>query len=175
MSTNTATIQDDSFPFKGSITREQFSLVQRLLLPWWGTTRVSMLWMVIGTLVIGVQDCLVNGTSPLEAFFSLAWTPVLIVFTAGLTAWGRQLQWRQVSANAQEITGNLGDAGIEWNTPMTSAKFPWSKLVKVRQHREMLLIFYNSRCAFYVPRNFFADEATWQAANALALERLPPK
>jgi len=56
---------------------------------------------------------------------------------------------------------------------MTTAKFPWSKLVKIRRHPEMLLVFYSANCAFYIPRHFFATEAAWNQANALALRALP--
>lgn len=175
MSIDSPAVQSESFPYKGTITREQFSLVQRMLLPWWGTMRLTTLWIVIGALVFAVGDHIVTGTLLLEALSSLFWATAMIVYVWGLTTYVRHRQWRRVNATQQDITGNLGKAGIEWNTPMITAKFPWSKIVKIRQHPEMLLIFYSSNCAFYVPKHFFATETAWSEANALALRQLPSK
>ncbi|MFL6658271.1 MAG: YcxB family protein [Massilia sp.] len=112
--------------------------------------------------------------TPLEAILaSLIMSSVLILFVWRLGTFARNRQWRQLEAMQQTVTGKLGTDGLEWNTPMTSANFPWPKIVKIRRHPEMLLLFYSARCAFYLPRTFFATEAAWNEANALAIRQMP--
>nr|WP_267877712.1 YcxB family protein [Duganella guangzhouensis] len=78
----------------------------------------------------------------------------------------RARQWRQLQASDQhQITGNISEQGLEWNTPMTSTRLPWQKIIKVRQHPDMLLLFYSANCALYLPKSFFASEQAWNEAK----------
>ena len=136
---------------------------------------MTALCVVAGALIFNVGGTEENNDPLVDALANVLFAVGMIVFIWGVTSVGRYRQWRQVKADQQGITGSIGDTGLEWNTPMTTAKFPWSKLVKVRQHPDMLLVFYNARCAFYLPKSFFATETEWSEANALALRRLPAK
>lgn len=95
----------------------------------------------------------------------------LIILLYGFVALISRMQWRRVAAMQQEINGAIGDAGVAWNTSMTTANFPWAKIVKVHQHPDMLLLFYSGQCAFYVPKRFFSTDSAWQDACALAVRR----
>lgn len=167
--------QQEVIAFAGAITRTQFALVQRLLLPWWGAMYVTAATIVIAALVFDVAGGGATGSTLGWLITNLLWSAVMFGFVWGLTMFSRHRQWRHVRAAQQEITGTIGAEGLEWNTPMTTAKYPWSKIVKLRQHPEMLLLFYSANCAFYAPRAFFATEAAWTEANALAARRFPAK
>jgi hypothetical protein len=173
MSINTASEQVPVFPFAGAITRKQFFLVQRLLLPWWGTMPVTALMLVCCAWMVDAGGNDPTDTPMIKLLSTLIWAAGMILLVWGIVTFARRRQWRQVEATQQEIRGTIGEAGLEWSTPMTTSKFPWSKIIKVRQHPEMLLMFYSANCAFYVPKRFFATETAWNEANALALRQLP--
>jgi len=46
------------------------------------------------------------------------------------------------------INGSLTAAGIECNTEVSSSRFGWDKLVRVRQAQDLVLVFYSPRFAF---------------------------
>ena len=186
----------NNVPFSGALTRSQFMLVQKLLLPWWASKWMRLLWLVL------LYVCLADDTSAdvataggpsshaanisaitwiflfvLRILFSPGtWSlAILICVTWGATTWIRHRQWRRIEAAHTEVSGHIGDNGIAWNTPLTTANYPCANLTRVRQHPEMLLVFYSPRCAFYLPKNFFRSEAAWGDANALALRHDPRK
>jgi hypothetical protein len=174
MSIDSLATQSELHRFGGTITREQFSLVQRLLLPWWGSMRFTALCIVIVAPLLNAGLGILNGISLEEFIFSMMWALAMIVFVWALVKFSLRRQWTMIQTTQPQITGNLNVNGLEWNTPMTT-KFPWSKLVKIRQHPEMLLIFYSPKCAFYMPKQFFATESAWNEANAFALRQLHAK
>jgi hypothetical protein len=175
MSIDSTAVQQEHISFSGTVTREQYLLVHRLLLAGWRSLPAMGLYVVIIAQIfdLGIHDA---SETQLQGILANLWGAVgLFVLMWGTTVFARRRQWRKMDATQRDITGSIGEAGIEWSTPMTTARFPWSKLVKVRQHREMLLIFYNASCALYAPKQFFATETEWREANALALRRLSAK
>jgi hypothetical protein len=161
----------DPFSFRGTITRDQFTLVHRLMTPWWGTVKSTPLWIFVFMLIsnLTIRD---GADSILTTFIASLLLAVPLTMLAWLIALlGRHRQWHRLSVDQREITGTIGEAGLEWNTPVTTATYPWSKIVKIRQHPDMLLIYYSARCAFYLPKNFFTSEADWNKANALGVRQ----
>lgn len=156
---NTTAPSITSIPFKGMVTGAEFARVQQLVAPWWASRPMTVLWLLF-TFV------LLEGwiTGPLIAL------PVIILVYAGVALISR-VQWRRVVELQQEINGTIGDAGIVWNTAMTTTNVPWAKIVKVHQHADMLLLFYNGRCALYIPKRFFSTDSAWRDACALAVRR----
>lgn len=159
--------------FGGKVTKEQFSLIQRLLLPWWGTMRMTTIVFVTGALVFALGDHIVTGTPLFDALFILVWVAVLLLYVWGLITFSRSRQWRLIKTTHHDVTGTIGEGGLEWNTSISASALPWSKIVKVRRHPEMLLLFYHAKCAFYIPRNFFASEMAWSEANLLITRHFP--
>lgn len=155
--TNTAAPLTNSIPFKGMVTSAEFARMQRLVAPWWASRPMTALYLLL---------VCVN----FYGWFTgiLVALPVIAVFFTVLAVASR-VQGRRGAALQQEINGTISDDGVGWNTAMTTANFPWTKVVKVRQHPEMLLVFYSSMCAFYMPKRFFATESAWQEACALAV------
>jgi hypothetical protein len=168
MPTETPALHHEAIPFAGALTREQFSLVQRLLLPWWGSMWITSLFIFVLALMFNLAGE-AGATLLVNTLANLLWAAAMSVFVWVMTSLVRYRQWRRIKAMKQTVAGRIGETGIEWNTPMTTATFPWPKIVKLRQHPDMLLFFYSARCAFYVPRTFFATETAWRDANELAL------
>ena len=188
-----AAAPDDAIAFHGALTRSQFALVQRLLLPWWGAMWVTSLWVLLAVVMYQVLGD-ANPAAHLQPGVTLTpltwailtvvglvvspltWVTVLtLAIMWAITAFGRRRQWRDAENTHHIIMGSIGTAGLAWNTAMTTANFPWPKLTHMRQHPDMLLIFYSRRCAFYLPKAFFASEAAWHDANALALQQFSGK
>jgi hypothetical protein len=158
--TNTTTTPStNSIPFKGVVTSAEFARMQRLVVPWWASRPMTAFYLLL--LCVNFYGWL---TGILMAF------PVIAVYFT-LLAVASRVQGRRGAALQQEINGTISDEGVCWNTAMTSANFPWTKVVKVRQHPGMLLVFYSRMCAFYMPKRFFATESAWQEACALAVRR----
>jgi hypothetical protein len=156
---NTIAPSITSIPFKGMLTGTEFARMQRLVAPWWASPLMTGLWILFACVyfegwIAGVLVAL----------------PVIILLYAAVALVSR-VQGRRVAKLQQEINGTIGDAGVGWNTAMTTANFPWQKIVKVRKHTDVLLLFYSSRCAFYMPKRFFSTDSAWQDACALAVRR----
>jgi hypothetical protein len=175
MSNVSAVAQTKPIPFGGTITREQFSLVQRMLLPWWGSMRMTAIWIVSCVVVATIGLRGPTGSSVLVTLTSILIAAVLIVFVWRLTKMTRDRQWRQVEATQQGITGSLSDAGLEWHAAKGTAHFAWSDINKVRQHPHMLLLHCAGNAANYLPKTFFASDSEWNAANAFALRQVAGK
>lgn len=154
--TDTAAPSTISIPFKGMVTSAEFARMQRLVAPWWASRTMTALCLLFVCVIF-------------YGWFTgvLVALPVIALFFAALSLASR-VQGRRGAALQQEINGTISDAGVGWNTAMTTANFPWAKILKVRQHPDMLLLFYSSMCAFYMPKRFFATESAWQEACALA-------
>jgi hypothetical protein len=158
MTTPDSTAQStSSVHFQGMVTAAEFARMQRLVTPWWASWPITALLLLLTCVylegwIVGVLVAL----------------PVIAV-VCGLVALITRVQGRRHAALLQEINGTISDVGVGWNTAMTTANFPWSKIVKVRQHSDMLLLFYSGRCAFYMPKRFFSTESAWESASALAL------
>jgi hypothetical protein len=156
---NTVASSITAIPFKGMVTGAEFARVQRLMVPWWASPQMTALWILFSCVYF--EGWIVG---------ALVALPVIILVCAAVALISRA-QWRRVAALQQEINGTIGDAGVGWNTAMTTANFPWQKIVKVNEHPDLLLLFYSGRCAFYMPKRFFSSDSAWQNACALAVRR----
>lgn len=148
-----------SIPFKGTATGAEFARMQRLVVPWWASRTMTGLLILFTCVYL---EGWVDGV--------LIALPAIIFVYAAVAGISR-MQWRRVDALRQEINGSIGDGGVCWNTAMTTANFPWAKIVKVKRHPDLLLLFYSDRCAFYVPKRFFSTDSAWQDACTLAVRR----
>lgn len=175
MSVESPVARFETLHFAGTVTRDQFSLVQRLLLPWWGEMKMTALCIVIVALIFEVGVSATTDTPLVRVLAALFWSGPMIVLVWGVTKFARYRQWVRTESIVRDITGSIGDGGVQWNTTMTTASYPWSKIIKVRQHPDLLLLFYSGQCAFYFPRQFFASDSAWSDANALAMRHFNAK
>lgn len=164
-------VQDASIPFAGLPTRTLYAEVRRKMMPWWASPRITVPFMVIVMWYMNGGFASFQADLVFGVILNVLGTGVIIAFFWGLTTFLGRRQWKQVQALHGEIAGQIGVEGLTWSTPFTTNKFPWSKLVKVRHHPELLLFFYTANCAFYVPKAFFNTEAAWNDAYALASEQ----
>jgi hypothetical protein len=184
----------ERIPFAGQLTRKEFFLIQRMLLPWWGTMWATSGWFMAAALVYALVDNagLFRFEAPQHWYFAPAtWAIVLVVgflfspmtwvatalvvWVWILTTFVKHRQWWRMKREPQVITGSIGADNLQWHTAMTTSTYPWASIVKVKHAPGMLLLFYNARCAFYLPAQFFATEAAWHEAHTLALRYCPAK
>jgi hypothetical protein len=150
--------------FSGSVSREEFSRVNSLLLPRW------MRWYFFVPCVVYLFVSIGVGWTaalhhPLAAAPDLAVAALVLAAAAAITIYLRSKNWRSVTSLTGKVHGAATVSGIEWNTDNTSARFAWEKLVKVRRARDLTLVFFAPRCAFYFPRSFFESDDSWKQFN----------
>jgi hypothetical protein len=143
--------------FRGKMTAAEFARVQRLMAPWWASPQMTSVWILFSSVYF---EGWIAG--------ALIALPVIILVYVAVALISR-VQGRRVAALQQEINGTISEAGVGWITAMTTADFPWTKIVKVKEHPDLMLLFYSSRCAFYMPKRFFSSDSAWQDACALAV------
>lgn len=181
-------------PFAGQLTGKQFFLVQRMLLPWWGTMGATSAWFMAAALVYSLIDnpgyfrfvapphwYLAPMTWAIVLAVGFVFSPItwiaaaVLVWVWMLTTLARHRCWWRMKRDPQTVTGSIGNDNLEWNTAMTTSTYPWARIIKVRHGPDMLLLFYNARCAFYLPKQFFETDVAWRDANALAMRCCPGK
>lgn len=161
-------IQSAAIPFNGTLNRQQFLLLQQIMLPWWGTMTVTTAATLAVACVFAIVEYKVNGAPLLDSLSAFAWAAVLLLYVWALTAYARRRQWRNIQAAQQEIAGSIGNDSLQWNTQLSKSTLPWPQAKQIRQHPQMLLVYYSDTCAFYWPKDFFDTELAWNEANAIA-------
>lgn len=160
--------------FGGQLSRDEFSRVQALMMPRW--TR----WY----LVVPGAICLFVSTGagwqaiwnhPAAATPDLVLAAAVLAAVAAITSFGRRKRWRETTRLTGHISGSLTEAGIEWNTDVSSSRLSWTKLLNVRKAQDLVLVFYSPRCAFYFPRSFFETADSWAKFNNSVTARVPEK
>jgi len=151
-------------PFRGQTSWPQFRQVQSALLPWWArpyVTAAAMTYLMV-SLGVGWSAAL---SSPAEAVWDLLFAGFTVIAIWAGTFYLHSRAWKAHNALHGDITGTVGEKGIEWSTAITSSSFPWEKILKFKQLPDMTLAFYSSRCALYFPRSFFSSEEDWRHFN----------
>jgi len=151
-------------PFRGRTSWPQFRQVQGALLPWWAKPYVTAACMAFLMVSLGTGWG-VALSSPVKAIPDLLVIGFLLVFIWAATFYLHTRAWKAQDALHGEITGTVGEQGIEWATATTTSKFSWEKILKYKQLPDMTLAFYSPRCAFYFPRDFFVSDENWRQFN----------
>jgi hypothetical protein len=109
---------------------------------------------------------------PLSAIPDLVVASLVIGLVEAIAAYRRRSAWRSVLKFTGNVQGVATDQGIEWRTQHSSSKFEWGQLLKAHRERDLSLVFYAPRCAFYFPQEFFASEQEWISFNDLLDSKL---
>lgn len=164
MNTSPESLAHKNTPFRGNASWPQFRRIQRALLPWWANSYVTAAYMTFLMVSLGTGWG-VALSSPVEAIGDLVVVGFLLAFVWGATFYLHKRAWKAQGALHGEITGTVGEQGIEWTTATMTSKFPWAKILKYKQLSDMTLTFYSPRCAFYFPRDFFSSDEDWRQFN----------
>jgi hypothetical protein len=130
--------------FRGELTRQQFSQVQSLLLPLWARAYVVVPMCVLLFISIGVGWPAVLA-NPLAVFPDLLFALLVLLASALILWFGRRKAWQANARLHGEIHGQLTAEGLEWNTSITKANFPWSKLLAFKESGDLVLVLYAPR------------------------------
>ena len=144
------------------IGESQFNLVQSALLPHWARWYVFAPTCILMFLATGSGWRTVL-TEPSRILPDLAWGFGVLAAGWLLTRFLRRRAWKNYVRLHNSVSGRVGPHGVEWKTEITSSVLPWEKLLGFRTSKDLVLIFYSPRCAFFFPRGFFADEQEWSA------------
>lgn len=158
-------------PFKGVLTKSQYYIMQKLARPWW--TRfyvlVPCLFYTFVSIGVGWTTLFKNPYSAVSYLIEAAVvTSAIMLFDHFF----RNRAWRRTQEIQGEIYGVANEGGIEWNSSLTSSKYPWNKLLKAKESSEMILVFITPRNVFYFPRKFFASENEWEMFKLLVCRKL---
>jgi hypothetical protein len=163
-----AGVADPSVPFGGALTFPRFVAVQKALLPRWAHP------LVTGACVVWILGAS-NGTgawyAPAVLAANVLIAAVLVFLVWGATRFTYRRQWRRLIELQGTLAGTVDATGVRWKTGIGELNFPWEKIVKARELGEMVLLHYTPRCALYFPREFFADEAAWDAFRSIVRTR----
>ena len=153
-------------PFAGTLEESQFARVQQALLPRW------MRWYVF------VPSCLILFVQlgagwetvwqePLRAVPDLLWSLPVLVACAVIVKLGRRRAWKNYLRLHGSVSGQVGADGLQWKTETSTTSLPWAKITGHRVLEDLALLYYAPRCAFFLPRTFFASEQEWLALQQL--------
>ena len=159
-----------SIAFGGDISEAQFRQVQALLLGVWSRWYVLLVACLAMFITVGTGWDVVLA-DPRRIADELLPTALLLPVAMLVWRYGMRRNWQRWVQLQGRISGELGHDGLRWQTSINQAQLGWDKLIGHRCGPDLLLLYYAPRCAFFLPRSFFADEAQWQAALALAAER----
>ncbi|MDC6169708.1 YcxB family protein [Paucibacter sp. XJ19-41] len=148
--------------FSGTIDARQFSRVQSALLPVWSRWYVFAPTCLLAFLALGIGwgEAFAN---PVRAIPDLVWGLGVFVACLLLTWYGRRRAWQNYVRLHGSISGQVSQQGIEWKTEASNTVLPWEKLLGFRMSSDLVLVFYAPRCAFFLPRSFFASTQEWTA------------
>jgi hypothetical protein len=155
-------------PFGGTLTFKRFLQLQKALRPRWAypmivAACVYFVWSA------GSPDIPWYAPASLVTTVPVAGAMLFLIW--GATRFTYRRRWRQMIALHGALSGTVGAAGVRWKTGLSESFFSWDRIVKARDVGDLLLLSYGPRCALYFPREFFADEAAWDAFKAIVRTR----
>ena len=154
--------------FKGTVTRSQFFLAQRLLLPWWAVyvLVVSIIYLFVS---FGVGWIVAFQHSP-AAFSDISLAALIILVYWCAFRYSMHRAWKKNLELHGEVSGLLNDAGIEWNKSISSTKFPWNKLWYFKEVPKMIVVFYSGDADFIFRKSSLCQTIAGRHSGKL----LPP-
>lgn len=144
----------DKISFGGQISKRDFLRVQSLLMPIWARWYVFVPCVIYLFVSFGVgwSQAISDPHSSAQDFMFAA---LALLISAAISRYSRTKSWRSTTALVGSVRGVASESGIEWSTSNTTSTFDWKKFIKVNQTKDLSLVFYAPRCAFYFPREFF--------------------
>ncbi len=152
--------------FAGSLQESRFTQVQQALLPFWMRWYVFVPSLVICFVQIGAGWENV-WSEPLRVVPDLLWSVPVLAVCAVIVRLGRRRSWRNYQQLHGAVSGQVGDSGLDWRTETSTTSLPWAKIIGHRLTRDLALLYYAPRCAFFLPREFFATEQDWRSLHVL--------
>lgn len=159
--------------FTGNLDESQFNRVQMALLPIWMRWYVFVPSCVICFVQLGAGWENVF-QKPLSAMPDILISLSVLAVCAVIIKLGRRRAWKNYRQLHGSVSGQLGTNGLEWKTEATTTSLPWAKTTGHRVSRDLALLYYAPRCAFFLPREFFANEQDWLLLQQLLVEYSKP-
>ena len=154
-------------PFGGTLTFKRFLALHDALRPRWAhplVTVACVAWLLIR------WNGVVDWDDP-DAPARLT-VNTLLACIVGLALWAgiRRLprrHWRRMPDLHGAATGTAGADGVRWQTATVESRYSWDRIARAREADGMVLLVCAPRGALYFPREFFTDEASWNAFRSI--------
>lgn len=109
---------------------------------------------------------------PSQAVPDLLWGLAVFVACTLIVRYGRKRAWQNYIRLHGAVSGRVSEQGIEWKTESSTTSLAWEKLLGFRVVNDLALVFYAPRCAFFLPRDFFANEQEWSTLRGVLSQHL---
>ena len=155
-----AAMNDIAVPFAGRVTESEFSRVQSALMPaWYRWYFLALAWLLLFfSMRPGLAKVMAE---PALALPGLIWGVGVLVVCACITRFLHWRGWKQYMQVHGSVSGQIGPQGITWKTESIIDVLEWEKALGFRARKDLFLVLYTPRCAFFFPRSFFATEQDW--------------
>jgi hypothetical protein len=153
------------------LVREQFS----------SGIRRALKWGVVVVLVLGAVVAMATALSgslaeamPLGALV-IAVAALVLAF-GRLAGWIQAWQLKRTDPNvAHPITHSLDESGYHVSSRTTDVDLKWEGLHKVRETNDLLMFYYSSRLAYYLPKRALPSPEEVSELRAWVQAQLPPE
>lgn len=152
--------------FAGEVTWPEYRHIRRRLPPWWGRTAIVLPAAMLVILWCAGDFTLLRN-DPVRFVIDLMPFALLFAIAVGAGFLIERQQWKAFSRTQGKASGEVGAAGLLWKTETLTAQLPWDKITGYKLDDQLVLLYYSAMCAHVLPRSFFADEASWNALQAL--------
>lgn len=162
-----------SIAFAGTLGEAEFFRIRHAFLPVW----LRWYFSVPVLLIFFIQISSGWGQVLLEPQLVVPDVLYFLLVFAGvfpIVRFGRRRSLREFLRTHGPVRGQITADGLEWRTEATVASLPWSKLIGHRISRDVVLLYYAPRCAFFLPRSFFAGEQEWGLVRQLVRDNSHP-
>ena len=157
-----------SFECRGTLTEAQYCRIQwlasRKFILGFGLFLAAILGM---TLLSGGARVIVH--DPVIQIARVAPFVLLVPIMFFAPRWQARRQYRANAALKGTITGKVTDAGFEFVTEVSQARYRWDQVLKAKIGSDIALVYASPQVAFFLPKSFFATEEAW--AGALVILR----
>jgi hypothetical protein len=150
--------------FEGEVTWPEYRHIRRRLPPWWGRTTTVL---VVALLALGKlgRDVGLFRIDDGQIVIQLVLAGVTLAILLGVSHLLERWQWKSYNRIHGKTTGEVS-VGLRWKTDLVTSDISWTKVTGHKIDDQLVLIYYSTLCAYFLPRSFVSDESSWNALQA---------
>lgn len=164
-------MEEDGLSFQGQLAESEFSKLQWVTSPRWVRFfpwLILIAWPV--TMLTGGWHMLI--ADPVSQLPGLLFALALAAFMFIAPRRAIRKAWATNASVQAPLSGSVSPEGLAFQSVFADGQFPWSALYGYRLAPGLLLIYTSNRQVLWLLPRFFAGEAEWRAAVAMAASHL---
>jgi hypothetical protein len=160
-------------PFEGQLSKQDWRKINSLHFK---PNIFSSLLRVAGLIVMFVLVLFLihNNIYDSRILIILVFFFILLTYPF-LSGYAGLLSYIRNKASIEPITGVINGEHIIFQTPNATVDIKWGLYKKVKQTKDLLLLYQNKNFFNYFPRSFFESDASWQAFLDLVQQKISKK